>query len=188
MKPYFDPILGKLRVSDAGSGGVTPQELAVAINEHNSAMNAHSGRLMPEVSSYDIGKFPICEDGTDWSMRFYGVEDNEDTNPLDGIFAVPEKVYSVEIVEPVDIYIDLDNNSPSYNFEIAIFVGETVYSFTLYGQTHDLYWPDDNIPPHFNLNNLPPAMNQPNTMYVVRCRWDAQARVILANLAYTVEV
>lgn len=186
MEVMIDTILGKAREKDegGGGGGVTPQDVEEAINTHNTDADAHEGNLLPSAESE--GLFPIRKDGS-WVAQLYGGETNEEVDPADSILAMPEKVYIVPVESDTDMYVNvLPNVDISYNFEVVAVIGNTGYSFTLDGNTLAVYWPDNNVPPRFSASNPQPLMNQPNTIYVVRCRWDVQAGAILANLAYTV--
>lgn len=51
---------------------------------------------------------------------------------------------------------------------------------------YSVWWSDGAYPPEFNANNPMPAIGKPNYLYMIRLHWQADIRVLLANLEYMV--
>ena len=51
---------------------------------------------------------------------------------------------------------------------------------------YSVWWSDGAYPPEFNANNPMPAIGKPNYLYMIRLHWQADKRVLLANLDYMV--
>ena len=180
MKVIFDPILGKLRSGD--DAGVSQQDLNSAIGDHNSDPVAHEGNILPNGASFD--EIPVYTP-YGWSLRPYG----DKVQTVTGDFtAAPGVLYTLNLSANKTVYIDEEAIGTDFDFGLLVTQGGTVHTLTLAGGMYPIYFPDDNVPPRYASGNTPPGIATANTAYMFRFHWDAENEVLLANLAYSVEV
>ena len=183
MKVIFDPILGKPRSGDDAS--VSQQDLTAAIEDHNGSPDAHEGLLLgisPSPGGVMTGRTD-AHGSPIWTEQI-----GDYMEPVIGDFtAAPGVVYTLELTSNKTIYIEAGGAS-DYDFGLLVTQGATAYTLTLLGEQYPILFPDDNVPPRYASGNTPPGIATANTAYMFRFHWDAENDVLLANLAYGVEV
>ena len=118
-------------------------------------------------------------------MRPYG----DKVQSVTGDFtAKPGVLYTLNLSANKTVYIDAGALATDFDFGLLVIQGGTVHTLTLAGDMYPLYFPDDNVPPRYASGNTPPGIATANTAYMFRFHWDAANEVLLANLAYSVEV
>lgn len=189
LNDYFNNVSGKTIRIDSDTGdieffyngdwklaGVNTTIVDEKIAEHNTSVDAHEGRLLPITNV--AGMMPIY-DGEAWGAR-YGIQNVT----IEGSFTGQSGcVYILNLEEENKVvYVDAVASDEDYEFYLMVAQGTPVHELTIIGDHHPVLWSDNEVPPSYLAENPPPAMANENAAYIIKFHWNADLRVLFAEM------
>ena len=189
LNDYFNNVSGKTIRIDSDTGdieffyngdwkfaGVNTTIVDEKIAEHNASVDAHEGRLLPITNV--AGMMPIYN-GESWSAR-YGMQNVT----IEGSFTGQSGyIYILNLEEENKVvYVDAVVSDEDYEFYLMVAQGTPVHELTIIGDHHPVLWSDNEVPPSYLAENPPPAMANENAAYVIKFHWNADLRVLFAEM------
>lgn len=124
----------------------------------------------------------IAYNGAEWESR-YGEKHVTVTGDFLGENGY---LYVLNLENDMTVRIGAVDSLEDYAFDLLVFQGATVRQLTLLGDHHPIWWAaGDWYPQSYSSENMPPAMGDENTGYLVHFTWSSDARVLLAEVSKT---
>ena len=155
MKPIYDKYLDEFREGESGGGGLPTA-------------------TQPGTT--------VAYNGSEWESR-YGEKHVTVTGDFLGENGY---LYVLNLENDMTVRIGAVDSLEDYSFDLLVFQGATVRQLALLGDHHPIWWAAvDWYPQSYSSENMPPAMDEADTGYLVHFTWSSDARVLLAEVSKT---